>query len=212
MTSTTPPDVNTLVEIVHDGREFPSRVEDGSGTVLTLAAPLGGTLEPPEPGSVFRLRWSAGPRGRYLAQFRLIDIVRGTVSVWNAEMVGEAVVEQRRRFVRSGGSEPVQVRGEEAAAGETVNGRIINISEGGIRCILHESALTERQAVSVTMRLDDRILAVEGQILRTTRGETPKETIVVIVLDLTESDAGIVRRYVMQQQILARRRATSGAQ
>ena len=207
-------EINMLIEInIPDGPQLPSRVEDSDGSVLTLAGPPS-LLEPPEPGDTIKLLWSAGARGRYVAPVQLVEIVKGTLPLWRVKLAGETSIEQRRRFARVPVQEPVQLRGK---ANDDIQGRIVDISEGGLRCRLEEDALAEGvlvddvlgegQAVSIRMRLDDRSFSVRGRVLRIFRGQSSKDLELVITMHLDESDAGFVRRYVMREQIRARRAA-----
>lgn len=207
-------EVNTLIEIsIPDGPQLASRVEDSDGSILTLAGPPS-LLEPPEPGDTIRLLWSAGPRGRYVVPVELVEIVKGTLPLWRVKLAGEPAIEQRRRFARVPVQEPVQLRGK---SNEDIQARIVDISEGGLRCRLEEDALKEGvlvedvldegQAVAISMRLDDRAFSVRGQVLRIFRGQSSKDLELVITMHLDESDAGFIRRYVMREQIRARRAA-----
>jgi hypothetical protein len=210
-------EINTLIEIdIPDGPQLPSRVEDSDGSILTLAGPPS-LLEPPEPGDPIRLLWSAGLRGRYVAPVELVEIVKGTLPLWRVKLAGETSIEQRRRFARVPVPvpEPVQLRGK--PADKDIQGRIIDISEGGLRCRLDEDALEEGvlvddalgegQAVSISTRLDDHALSARGRVLRIFRGQSSKDLELVITMHLDENDAGFVRRYVMREQIRARRAA-----
>lgn len=207
-------EINTLIEIsLPDGPQLPSRVEDTEGPILTLAGPPS-LLEPPQPGDQIKLLWSAGPRGRYVAPVQLVEIVKGTLPLWRVKLAGETSVEQRRRFARVPVEEPVQLRGKPK---EDIQARIVDISEGGLRCRLDEDALEEGvlvddvlgegQAVSISMRLDDRTLSVRGRVLRIFRGQSSKDLELVITMQLDDNEAGFIRRYVMREQIRARRMA-----
>ena len=207
MTAGSTPDVNTLVDLrLADGHEYPSRIEDVTDHTWQVAAPFGGGLEPPETGSALEVRWT-GQRGRYTAPARLVGIHRALVTCWTVELTGPVQLEQRRRFVRAGGGEPITVRPEEPADAPAVLGRIVDISEGGVRGWLGPGAFTADQPVLVTVGLEDEQLTIHGTILKAVEREGGKGLDVVVTFSLDEHTADQVRRYVMRAQLQARRAA-----
>lgn len=306
MNADQPPEVNTLVDVrFDDGREFPSRVEDGDGDRLVLAAPFGGGIEPPEIGTVVDVCWTSR-RGRYVAPVRLLEIRHAKLAFWVVEIAGWIELQQRRNFVRAGGGEPVRIRTTDPRDTSTLIGRIVDISEGGLRCWVNpappapppplgsavrsgspriqpgptagtstsagtsagrsgnawpgtsvlftngavrssagpgsagsdppnggaaERGAAERgaagaapeadrpagldlsagQRVTVTVGLNDEELSITGEVLRVINGRTGQGLDMVIVFDLAEGAAGVVRRYVMRSQLLARRLAAESS-
>lgn len=204
------PDINDLIDIrFPDGREFASRVEDVTDTTLSVAAPFGGGVEPPEIGSTVDLCWT-GPRGQYRAPVRLLSIERSNVRSWTVELAGPVELAQRRRYVRAtAAGEPVTIRVNESDV--TVTGRAVDLSEGGLRCWVTEGEVAAGAQITVTIGLDDNQLAVNGEVLRVMERRTGKGLDIVIVFDLAEAAADIVRRYVMRAQLLARRLAADSA-
>jgi len=204
-----PPRINTLIDVrFPDGREFPSRVEDTDGHALILAAPFGGGVEPPEPGSAFEMCWTS-PRGRYVAPIRLLSVRRGELPSWIVEVAGDIYLHQRRRYVRAGGGESIQVRPCEPEDAGMLSGRVVDISEGGLRCWLESGDLSRElypgQPVSVTVGLESDQVVIVGEVLRILPGRPEKGVDAVIVFELPEGTAGLVRRYVLHSQLLARR-------
>jgi hypothetical protein len=205
---TPPPNINTLVDLrFEDGREFPSRVEDAEGETLILAAPFDAGVEPPEPGQEFHLRWSAGARGRYLAPIRLVGLSRQPLRVWHVKVSGPIRIEQRRRFVRGGGGELIRLRPAPPAVGPELSGRIVDLSEGGLRCWVGHADLTVGDSVSVRVGLDEEVIELTGTVLRMSVKDDGKGLDVVVVFDLDDGLAALIRRYVMSQQLIARRTA-----
>jgi hypothetical protein len=203
-----PPAVNTLVDIrFPDGREYPSRVEDLEGETLRLAAPFNIGVEPPRPGDEFEVRWTAGPRGRYLAPIRLVTEIRAHVKTWHVEVAGPIWIEQRRRFVRGGGGEKIKVRPTESAPGPELIGEVVDLSEGGLRCWVGRGALDVGQPVMVTVGLGTEEIELTGTVLRVSTRELSRGLDLVVAFDLTDGLASLVRRYVMRQQLIARRSA-----
>jgi hypothetical protein len=60
----------------------------------------------------------------------------------------------------------------------------------------------------VAVKLDEHVLAADGWVLRVVDDIPRRAVDVVVTFALPEPEAATVRRYVMQQQILARRAAS----
>lgn len=84
-----------------DGRLYPSRVEGVDDAALTVAWPSGISAATPfEPGAEFELTWASGS-GIYAVPVRYAaPRTEGAVRLWDLEVVGAVVVEQRREYVR----------------------------------------------------------------------------------------------------------------
>jgi hypothetical protein len=198
------PDVNALVEIaLPDGRVYPTRVEDAEGLLIKVAAPRGaGDIDVPELGTEVAVRWT-GPRGIYTAPGTLTALERSRVSVWAIEAEGSVDYFSRRHAVRVSAGEPIRLLDLDSGA-EVFHGRFIDISERGIRCRGTAAGIFAEQLVRVKMVLDNHLLVVEGTVLTVT--EPAGEGIVVVVIyDPPESHAQLIRRYVMNMQIRARK-------
>ncbi len=203
------PEVNSLVDLSYAGTEYLSRVEDFEGPTVWVAAPLGGTVEPPEPGSPLSLAWSAGIRGRYVAAAKLRSARRPTgraLHLWNLSLDGAPAVDQRRAYVRAGGGEPIQLTRTRA---RTLSGYVTDIGEGGLRCRFLSADLHLGEPVEVVATLGPDTLSADGWVLRTS--DRAAATEVTLTFKLAEADAEMVRRYVIAQQILARRTAADAA-
>jgi hypothetical protein len=202
------PEINALVDLSCDGVDYLSRVEDFEGPTVWVAAPLGGTLEPPHVDSPLSMRWSAGVRGRYIAAARLRSTARSqgkALRLWNLILDGTPVVDQRRQYVRAGGGEAVQIEPESAVA---VAGLMTDISEGGLRCRLPQTELYAGEPVTIRVRLGDEALTAEAWVLRVLPQKAPAGVDVAMTFGLSAGDADMVRRYVLQRQVLARRTAS----
>jgi hypothetical protein len=201
------PDLNTLVDLAHEGTEYLSRVEGVVGSTIAVAAPLNGTLEPPEIGAPIALRWSAGARGRWVAGTSLLSIRRPKgkgLAYWNLQLDREPELHQRRQFARGGGGVPILLENSWSGA---LSGELTDISEGGLRCRFPYANLRPGETVAVDVPLGPDRLLVNGWVLRVTENSAARATDVVVTFDLPEPAAGMVRRYVIQQQILARKAA-----
>jgi hypothetical protein len=201
------PAVNELIEVsILGGESHRSRVEDVDGDTVTVAAPLNLKVEDlPGIGDLVTIRWSAGARGRYAAPARIVEFVRGGVPRWITRPTGTVVVEQSRQFVRGGGGEPVVLLRQGQDDTSPVQGHVADLSEGGLRARFTDLEGAVGDTVVVTLTLDGETIDATGQIHRTTRDHGEPGVQVVVVLDLPERQAQLVRRYVMKHQLAARR-------
>ena len=124
---------------------------------------------------------------------------------------------QRRRFVRADAAVPATVAPVlDGQAGPMTMTTLVNLSEGGARCRvdglsgLVDAGLAADGEVELRMSLDAELLLVVGIVIRiipdvpwTARdcGE------LVLAFEASEQTADKIRRFVMHQQLLARRAA-----
>ncbi|MDT4986351.1 MAG: hypothetical protein QOI74_445 [Micromonosporaceae bacterium] len=220
------PKINSLVDLTLGGTQYLSRVESFDGPTVWVAAPLSGTVETPYLGSPVSLRWSAGTRGRYLAEasLRATDRPAGTaLNRWNLSLDRPPVIDQRRQFVRAGGGELVVLQPRWSDA---LPGRVTNFGEGGLLCRLPTEALARGELaigdpVGVLVRFDDESFTVDGWVLRVegnrvgdnrVGADRPTHLVdVTVTYQLTDQDADRVRRYIMRQEMLTRRTAADAA-
>lgn len=215
------PEVNSLLFIaVNEEGSWRSRVEDVDGQMLTVAAPLGkGDLEVPDDGAELEVFWT-GTRARYVLPVRMMGQTRDRPPRWHLLAVGRATRQTRRSYVRGGGGGPAEIvrtgRVEQARNDVAVSSRsggsngpqqgtVIDISEGGVRCRMDSADLIPGDQVRVRVRLGDAALDLNGSVLLV-REQSPDGVDVVVVYQLSESDAQTVRRYVFQWEIAERRR------
>jgi len=179
------------------------RVVAAGDAVVTLSMAQAAV---PDVGVPVTLRWSAGSRGRYVltgtvrsADENRIDVVAGSAPT----------VEQNRNFVRGGGGEHVLLRRPGCA---DAPGWIRDLSEQGVRAHFADTALAEGDKVRLHIQLDaDTVevtaIATKVASLRQTvpeRGPLSVELIAVFQPD--ETQAQVIRRYILRQQLLARAR------
>jgi c-di-GMP-binding flagellar brake protein YcgR len=212
------PAVNSLCRVIlDDAVERPSRVESDDEGLLTLAAPWHAAALAPGPGELLAVRWST-LRGISEVTATVVAVDReDAVPLWRVAPQGEVRVLQRRRFVRADAAVPATVAPVlDGQAGPMTMTTLVNLSEGGARCRvdglsgLVDAGLAADGEVELRMSLDAELLLVVGIVIRiipdvpwTARdcGE------LVLAFEASEQTADKIRRFVMHQQLLARRAA-----
>jgi hypothetical protein len=215
------PQINSLVRIVlEDEQERPSRVEADDNGLLTVAAPWHAAALAPDAGEPLALRW-ASVRGICEIAATLVAVDRDhQVPLWRVQTEGEVRIVQRRRFVRADASAPVTVApvpaDPEVGRIEPVMATLTNLSEGGARCrvenitALEKAGLVADGAIELRLSLGAAIVHVVGVVIRITPDVpwTPKDRAeIVAAFEAPDQAADLIRRYVLNQQVLARRAA-----
>lgn len=231
------PEVNSLVRITigpssgpegdPEGSDVPSRVEDvvpGRATakppvptLIYVAVPSysGGVCVPPE-GTACSLAWLT-PNGVYElpTTFHGRERVGPAVKAWKLAVIGGAVRSQRRRFVRVAWSGTVRIEAALAADGteQTLVGHGIDLSEGGVRCVLPLPQLEIGHEVNVVLVLPgperDGVeeMTLVAQVVRAEATVTPLGRMVQTSLGFTDPEAfgDVLRKLVFSTQLRARR-------
>jgi hypothetical protein len=83
---------------------------------------------------------------------------------------------------------------------------VLDVSERSVRGRFDAIDVRAGDPAEVRFLLDDDVIEVTGTVLRVIEHDTPKAVEVVIVYEPDESQATVVRRYVLRQQMLARAR------
>jgi hypothetical protein len=215
------PGVNALVRVVlADELERPSRVESDDDGLLTVAAPWHAASLAPGAGEPLALRWPS-VRGICEVAATLVSVERErAVALWRVQPEGEVRILQRRRFVRADATAPVTVAPIPADPGagrvDPVMATLTNLSEGGARCrveditALEKAGLAENGEIELRLSLGAAIVRVLGVVIRITPDVpwTPKDRAeIVSAFDAPDQAADLIRRYVLEQQVLARRAA-----
>lgn len=179
------PHVNQRVRVVLDpdaaepGSGVPTRVEDVEVVVdgaelrhHVLVSPpwYGGDVEPPAEDSRMTLVWPT-ERGvlelpvRFVRIDRMAEGVRG----WRLVVVGSATRLQRRQFVRVPVGLPVSVETRPEDSGTprhpVADGMTIDLSEGGLRCVLHDR-LPDEHPVTVTFAFGEAQFRLAARVVR----------------------------------------------
>jgi len=200
------PRLGTAMYLMHsEETNYRSRLEAVDGGMLSVSAPLETDgAEVPRPGQTVEIFW-AQPRARVILPCRLVEITDAAPYRWMLEPIGVPQPSNRREYVRGGGGPAVQLGAEPEEA--LLYGRLLDISEGGLRCRLPEQpAIKEGDPMSASLRLDTGDVEVTGAVhtVREATGESGYEIILIFRAD--EMTAQLIRQHVFTWEIAERRR------
>jgi hypothetical protein len=205
MTDDPIPSTGALVEVTTAAQQPLGgvRVVAADATVLTLSL---ATAQVPAEGETVTLRWPAGARGRYVLDATVVAVDENRFDVLPAR---RASIEQQRSFVRGGGGEHVLLRrpGQPDALGW-----IRDISEQGVRAHFADVDVSPGDDVRLHVQLESEVIEVAavaakvGSLRQTVPQHGPMSVELVAVLSCDETQAQLIRRYVLRQQLLTRAR------
>lgn len=194
------PDVNQRIEIFGSGwgSRLSSRVEDRRGARLAVAVPQDpNTLRPLDrPTDRVALQWTT-LRGIGMVEADVVAASRaGIVPTWELVGRGDPVLFQRRRFARVPVVLPGRVTGRRGAWGLT----ILDVAEGGIRCVVPQLAPFESDEILEVSFDVDGLLTARAEVVRW--GPAPGGVNIIFrFTDLSRSDADRLRRFVFRQEL-----------
>jgi hypothetical protein len=199
-----PPD-GSQIELEAAGVLHPSvRLVSASARVVTVSLPL---AHVPLMGATVTLRWIAPPRGKYAVVATVIGIDENRVEL---RPEGEPEITQSRRYVRGGGGEPVVMT---RSGRPDADGSVLDISERSVRASFTDVELQPGDKATIQVQLGEDQLKLSATVAKA-RSIRPKESSedpplveVIALYDPIESQAQIIRRYVMQHQLLMRAKA-----
>jgi hypothetical protein len=196
------PPINSLVDLILlDGEIFPSRVEGIAGEVFTVAAPLDARANVPKVGSALEVEWVIDDR-RQAVDMRLKTVSGGRPPLWILEITSSVRTQSRRSYVRGGGGENADVsRGE-----NKVTGKVIDLSEGGVRLRVQEDLFDRDEHVDVLLKLDGDRLSLRGTVLFVRRHPQTASFDLIITYETPEAVGRTIRSYVLKREMEARRR------
>lgn len=159
-------------------------------------------------GKELLLRWTT-PAGLHELTVVLADFPFNRVSLWKLVPLSVPVVDQRREYLRAPDALPAQL----AHGAHRWNGVVIDISEGGARCVVDEPVdLVVGSVLKVVIDVDGEPIVVDADLLALepmdSPVETPRVTIRLRFHDLGRA-ADVVRRRVLEQERRARAMARS---
>lgn len=201
------PEIGSQVFLaIGEGANFRSRLEAVGNGTFSVAAPLE-TAGPSAlaPGHEFQIFW-APPRTRIVLPCRLVQITDNAPFQWRLEPVGTPQVSNRREFVRGGGGAAVHLTAAEDDRASEAEGRLVDISEGGLRC---------RITQPLPVRVGDEMRAVvwlgSGEVELTGRVHTVRDDgdgvqQLILLFRTQEAVAQMIRQYIIAWEIGERRR------
>jgi hypothetical protein len=202
-----------------------------SSPILWIAPPhYSGDVEIPERGTACTISWPT-PAGIYQLNvtFEGRDLVGPTVRAWRMQVSGPSMRAQRRRYVRVPWTGPVTLEvpaapttepgaestqeDRDAAAGNTpegprnLSGAMVDLSEGGLRCLLPPPLLRIGQRVRVNLPVAGQLVETGATVVWTKPRTTPVGTFAEagFSFDDIEVYGDFLRRVVYSEQLRARR-------
>ncbi|GIE86743.1 hypothetical protein SAMN06264365_103371 [Actinoplanes regularis] len=178
------------------------RVVTVAAKVVTVSLPL---AEVPLIGSTVTVRWAA-PRGKYAVPATVIGIDENRVEL-RAEGVPQ--ITQSRLYVRGGGGEPIVM----TRAGQEATGLVQDISEGAVRARFPDFEVEADSKVTMEVQLGSEVINLSATVAkvspihRRAPGEEDLSIELIALYQLHESQAKIIRGYIMQLQRLERAKA-----
>lgn len=210
-----PPGTNSLLTVDIGGLSaniaagVASRVEGQFAGDLLIAAPrFTGDLDPVRAGLPVLLRW-VGPRGALSLATELVEVRRGQLTIWRVRPVGQVLISQRRDFARAPLSTPITLVPVVEELVLVTTGSLVDLSEGGLRARVSGRPFISGTAVEAHLELEGVPVTFEAQVLRSGDFDRTSETHEVVLLIVAGPHGERIRRVVLRQQMLARRRSGS---
>jgi len=193
--------LNALVvlRIGESDSEYASRIEDLDEQTVVVAAPAGASAALLASGiREVHLSWISS-RGRYEQRCELAESIAGPLKRWRLRPVGQALLIQRRRYVRVRAAVAVLI----ALPDEILPATTVDISEGGLRLRMPRREFSEITPIAVHMSRGGGDVEVYGYLLRSFPAPDG-QTEAVIAFEAEDRGTDAIRRYVFQMQLRAR--------
>jgi hypothetical protein len=195
----------SYIEMTTYGETLPSvRVVHASGAEITLS--LAPSNVPPANSSV-ELRWAAAPRGRLAMAGHVVSVDGNRVEV---RFTGSPAIVQSRDFVRGGGGEPIVLLRDDD---EPARGTVHDLSEKAVRAHFIDVHLRPGDEIMVRIQVGEEVVEFPARATKVSsmRQQVPRRgplsVEMVAVFDSSdESQARVIRRYIMRAQAAARTR------
>jgi c-di-GMP-binding flagellar brake protein YcgR len=198
------PRVGTAMYVMHaEGVNYRSRLESIDGGTLSVAAPLEtNESDLPRPGQVVEVFW-AQPRARIILPCKLVEIAESPYR-WVLEPIAAPVVSNRREYVRGGGGPAVALAVDEE---EQFNGRLLDISEGGLRCwVATPASMKVGDKIQASVALGGGDVEVEAAVHTVRAAVEEPGHHVILTFRTPETVARVIRQHVYAWEIAERRR------
>ena len=201
-----PPAGAPLFLVLSEGVNLRSRLESVDGDVMSVAAPLETTDQAAlEPGHELDVFWALS-RTRVVLPCRVVGTSGSAPLRWMLAPTAPARHDNRREFVRGGGG--VAVRLHTDGSDEPVEGALLDIGEGGLRCWLDEQVpVAPGDPVRATVWLGTGEAHLSGKVhaVRVAPHGDPGQQL-ILTFDTKEEVAQLIRQYVLAWEIGERRR------
>jgi hypothetical protein len=200
------PRIGTPMFLVHNGHELPLPARSGRGRHDQRDRAAG------DRGCRCSAAWPADrgfwaqPRARVIRPCRLVRIAAAAPYQWILEPIGEPRKSNRREFVRGGG--PAVGLGTDEDV-RRLNGKLLDISEGGLRCWVPEAGgVKVGDRMSASLRLSTGSLEQDGAVhtVRPAYDEAGHQLILTFHSD--EATAQLIRQHVFAWELAERSRNT----
>lgn len=188
-----------------EGVSYRSRLEEVVGDTLRLAAPLE-TVGPatPHPGHRYDVYW-AQTRARVILPCRLLGVADVAPHRWILSSIGSPRSSNRREFVRGNGAgRPVRLG--VGRSDDVMEGRLLDISEGGLRCwVATTPPVGSSGWLRVTVELDGTELELPASVVAVRDAYDEPGKHVILSFQIGERVAQQIRRHVFTWEIAERR-------
>jgi hypothetical protein len=195
----------TIFLVLGEGVNFRTRLESAAGESFEVTAPLETTgPNAYQPGDEFEIFWM--PFGtRMTMSCRLTTISDSAPYRWVLTPLGRPQQSNRREFVRGGGGAAVRLMIE--SGGDPVEGALLDISEGGLRCWFDEPvSLTPGDLTWATVWLGEEQVELTGTVHTVRPAPHGDPGIhVILTFETEESTAQMIRLYILAWEINERR-------
>jgi PilZ domain len=200
------PDERTAVDVQTGSRDdvLVSFVEKAAGQELVLSVGQDATHRRVrlEPGELLDLIWR-GPGELRAVPAELLAVDGGIAPTWRVRMTGPAARGQRRAAVRA----PMGFAVELSAGEARFQGRTLDLSEGGVRCLLRAAGVPASaeqpppppevgDVATVTVQLDGDRISCSAEVVRRHRRDDDHLELSLRLLDLGERREDVIRRHV----------------
>lgn len=196
MLAATWPTAGQRVAVVYDSRLDEHGVVDDvlPPDRLVLREPASVTGEPPV-GSPIHLFWSS-TAGRHELVTELVRQVWDRMPLWELHVTQEPSVRQERAFARATVALPCELRLDQ----QHWRAIVVDIGEGGARCVLPEvEGLSVGAAIELRLALDGRELDLPAVLLSVDPGREERWVVRLRFTGLGRL-SDLLRRQVMEQQ------------
>ncbi|MCW2501888.1 MAG: hypothetical protein JWO79_172 [Actinomycetia bacterium] len=208
-----PPSGGIVEGVLADGTTcalFVRGADDGALTVMRpandLTARRGQSAPAPDLEDLASVAWPLGGHW-YVAPVGAVRVSAGSDPRWHLVLAADPVVVNRRRFVRGGGGETVELAGLAGHRG-VVAGTALNISENAVRCQVPQFPGGLADVVRIRLQLGERVLDVPATVGSVHHAWPGPDVEVLLHFDrLSDAEEQGVRQYLFQRELAARQAA-----